>query len=74
MCMMAKVKEQAIEGLKGRCTIVGVKETEYSRDWGRAEMSLAVEAAKKAIADSGLLPQDIEDHNGIVTVEFAGDI
>ncbi len=49
-----------MEGLKDQCTIVGVGETEYSRDSGRTELSLAVEAAKKAIADAGLLPKDID--------------
>ena len=49
-----------MEGLKDQGTIVGVGETEYSRDSGRTELSLAVEAAKKAVADAGLSPKDID--------------
>ena len=57
-----------MNGLKDKCAIVGVGETDYSRDSGRTELSLAVEASKKAIADAGLLPKDID---GIV--KFTAD-
>ena len=46
--------------LKDKTAIVGVGETNYNRDSGRTEMSMAVEAAKNAIADAGLTPQDID--------------
>ena len=49
-----------MEGLKDQGAIVGVGETEYTRDSGRTELSLAVEASKNAIADAGLLPEDID--------------
>src|SRR2546423_14088374 len=46
--------------LKDKTAIVGVGHTEYSRDSGRSEMSLAVEAIRNAIADAGLKPADID--------------
>ena len=46
--------------IKDRCAIVGIGETEYSRDSGRSELSLAVEASTKAIEDAGLKPEDID--------------
>ena len=49
-----------MEGLKDKCAIVGVGETQYTRDSGRTELSLAVEASKNAIADAGLSPEDID--------------
>ena len=38
--------------LKDKTAIVGVGHTEYSRDSGRSEMNLAVEAIRNAIADA----------------------
>src|SRR3989442_6600052 len=49
-----------METLKDKAAIVGVGHTEYSRDSGRSEMSLAVEAIRNAIADAGLKPSDID--------------
>jgi acetyl-CoA acetyltransferase len=49
-----------IEALKDKTAIVGVGHTEYSRDSGRSEMSLAVEAIHNAIIDAGLTPQDVD--------------
>ena len=46
--------------LKDRTAIVGIGETKYTRDSGRTEMSMAVEAANNAIADAGLTPLDID--------------
>ncbi|MEE9199483.1 MAG: hypothetical protein V3U26_06770 [Dehalococcoidia bacterium] len=57
-----------MSSIKDRCAIVGIGETEYSRDSGRSELALAVEASSKAIEDAGLKPQDID---GIV--RFAVD-
>ena len=54
--------------LKDKCAIVGVGETVYNRDSGRTELNRAVEAANRAIADAGLVPQDID---GIV--KFTAD-
>lgn len=49
-----------MEALKDRAVLVGVGHTEYSRDSGRSEMSLAVEAIRNAVADAGLKPTDID--------------
>ncbi len=50
--------------LGGRASIVGIGATEFSKDSGRSEMSLASEAVAAAIADAGLKPSDID---GMVT-------
>jgi acetyl-CoA acetyltransferase len=47
-----------------RAAIVGVGQTEFSKDSGRSELQLAAEAVKAAIADAGLRPSDID---GFVT-------
>src|SRR5262249_35218295 len=52
--------EVAMETLKDKAAIVGIGHTEYSRNSGRSEMSLAVEAIRNAIADAGLKPTDID--------------
>ena len=44
--------------------IVGIGQTEFSKNSGRSEMQLAVEASKEAIEDAGLSPSDID---GLVT-------
>jgi acetyl-CoA acetyltransferase len=49
-----------METLKDKAAIVGVGHTEYSRDSGRSEISLAVEAIRNAVADAGLKPADID--------------
>jgi acetyl-CoA acetyltransferase len=43
---------------------VGIGATEFSKDSGRSELRLAVEAVKAALADSGLEPSDVD---GMVT-------
>ena len=48
-----------MESLKDQAAIVGIGETVYNRDSGRSELSMAVEAAKTAIADAGLEPKDL---------------
>ncbi|MEY3034458.1 MAG: hypothetical protein RLZ86_1080 [Actinomycetota bacterium] len=50
--------------LGGQAAIVGIGATEFSKDSGRSEMSLASEAVSAAIADAGLKPSDID---GMVT-------
>lgn len=50
--------------LGGKAAIVGIGATEFSKDSGRSEMSLACEAVAAAIADAGLAPGDID---GMVT-------
>ncbi len=49
-----------METLKDKAAIVGVGHTEYSRDSGRSEMTLAVEAIRNAVADAGLKCSDID--------------
>jgi acetyl-CoA acetyltransferase len=46
--------------LKDKACIVGVGHTEYSRDSGRSEMSLACEAIRRAMNDAGMRPEDID--------------
>jgi len=46
--------------LRDRYCIVGVGETEYSRQSGRSTRAMAVEADGKAMADAGLTPQDVD--------------
>jgi acetyl-CoA acetyltransferase len=50
--------------LGGKASIVGIGATEFSKESGRSEMSLASEAVAAAIADAGLMPSDID---GMVT-------
>ena len=57
-----------MDSLRDQAAIVGIGETVYNRDSGRTELSMAVEAAKKAIADAGLETRDID---GIV--KFTAD-
>jgi acetyl-CoA acetyltransferase len=44
--------------------IVGIGATEFSKDSGRSELRLAVEAVAAALADAGLRPSDVD---GLVT-------
>jgi len=44
--------------------IVGIGATEFSKDSGRSELKLAVEATLAALADAGLCPADVD---GLVT-------
>ena len=53
MTSNVNVMENGMEGAKNKCAIVGVGETKYSRDSGGTELSPAVEAANRAIADAG---------------------
>jgi acetyl-CoA acetyltransferase len=50
--------------LGGKASIVGIGATEFSKESGRSEMSLASEAVAAAIADAGLKPSEID---GLVT-------
>ncbi len=51
-------------GLKDAAAIVGIGATEFSKESGRSELRLAVEAVEAAIADAGLEPGQID---GMVT-------
>jgi len=50
--------------LRNQAAIVGIGATEFSKDSGRSEMTLAVEAVTAALADAGLAPRDVD---GLVT-------
>ncbi|MVO89347.1 lipid-transfer protein [Streptomyces sp. p1417] len=52
------------DGLGGRAAIVGTGATEFSKDSGRSELKLAVEAVRSALDDAGLRPADVD---GLVT-------
>src|SRR3989442_10092534 len=47
-------------GLRDKYCIVGVGETEYSRNSARTTRALAVEAVRKAILDAGLTAADVD--------------
>ena len=52
---------------RDRCAIVGIGATEFSRNSGRSDLTLATQASLAAIADAGLTPQDID---GIVRCDM----
>jgi acetyl-CoA acetyltransferase len=52
---------------RDRCAISGIGSTEFSRNSGRSDLSLATEASLAAIADAGLTPGDID---GIVRCDM----
>ena len=58
--------------LRDQAAIVGVGETEYSRESGRIEPLLTLEAITPALDDAGLSPQDVD---GLMrwTVDTSGE-
>ncbi|MEU7026698.1 lipid-transfer protein [Streptomyces sp. NPDC046275] len=54
----------ARDALGGRAAIAGIGATEFSKDSGRSELTLAVEAVHAALDDAGLVPADVD---GLVT-------
>ncbi|WP_055620975.1 lipid-transfer protein [Streptomyces sp. JHA19] len=50
--------------LSGRAAVAGIGATEFSKDSGRSELRLAVEAVRAALDDAGLTPGDVD---GVVT-------
>ncbi|MFI8101628.1 lipid-transfer protein [Streptomyces sp. NPDC086023] len=52
------------DSLGGRAAIVGIGATEFSKDSGRSELKLAVEAVHAALDDAGLTPGEVD---GMVT-------
>ncbi|MFI1164807.1 lipid-transfer protein [Streptomyces sp. NPDC020801] len=52
------------DALGGRAAIAGIGATEFSKDSGRSELRLAVEAVRAALDDAGLAPGDVD---GMVT-------
>ena len=53
-----------MSGLSGRAAIAGIGATEFSKESGRSELQLSVEATRAALADCGLTPADVD---GLVT-------
>ena len=49
-----------MKSLKDKYCIVGVGETEYSRQSGRSTRAMAVEAVRRAILDAGLTAADVD--------------
>ncbi|HET8604220.1 MAG TPA: lipid-transfer protein [Marmoricola sp.] len=49
-----------MSSLSGAAAIVGIGATEFSKDSGRSELQLSVEAVKAALADCGLRPGDVD--------------
>lgn len=67
--------------LGGKAAVVGIGATEFSKDSGRSELRLAVEAVGLALADAGLSPADVDgmvtftmDTNPEITVAQAAGI
>jgi len=54
-------------GISGKAAIVGIGATEFSKNSGRSELRLALEAVTTAIKDAGLSPKEID---GLVTFNF----
>jgi acetyl-CoA acetyltransferase len=52
---------------RDRCAIVGIGATDFSRNSGRSDLTLATQAALAAIEDAGLMPRDID---GIVRCDM----
>jgi acetyl-CoA acetyltransferase len=50
--------------LKNEAAIVGIGQTEFSKNSGRSEMQLACEAVRAAIEDAGIRPHEVD---GLVT-------
>lgn len=46
--------------LRNKAAIVGIGATEFSKESGRSEMTLAVEAVMAALNDAGLSPRDVD--------------
>lgn len=52
--------ESELRALRDKACIVGVGQTDYSKESGRSVLKLAVQAAQAAVADAGLKPGDID--------------
>ena len=48
------------DDIDGEVAIVGIGETEYTKASGRTAREIGAEAARRAIADAGLEPEDID--------------
>jgi len=59
--------------LKDQAAIVGIGQTEFSKNSGRSELQLACEAVRAAIRDAGLKPSDV-DGMTTFTLDTSDDI
>lgn len=59
--------------LKDQAAIVGIGQTEFSKNSGRSDLQLACEAVRDAIADAGLRPSQI-DGMTTFTMDLSDDI
>ena len=50
------------DSFPGKTAIAGIGQTEFSKNSGRSEMRLAVEAVSAALADAGLEPADVDGY------------
>src|ERR1700760_3361386 len=57
----------AYRPFRDRCAVVGIGRTDFSKDSGRSELTLAGEAARAAILDAGLSVKDVD---GIVRCDM----
>lgn len=49
-----------VAGLRDKYCIVGIGETEFSRNSGRSTRDLGTEAVRRAMADAGLHPWEVD--------------
>jgi acetyl-CoA acetyltransferase len=56
-----------VSGLRDKAAIIGVGETEYSKNSGRTELALACEAIKRAADDAGIAVDEID---GLVRFDY----
>ena len=49
-----------VANVKDKAAIVGVANTEFSKNSGRSELQLCAEAVAGALADAGLKPSDVD--------------
>ena len=49
-----------MSALRDQAAIVGIGQTEFSKNSGRSELQLACEAVKGALDDAGLRPSDVD--------------
>lgn len=52
---------------RDRCAIVGIGATEFSKDSGRSELTLAAQACRSALDDAGLTVADVD---GVVSCDY----
>ena len=57
--------------IRNKAAIVGIGQTEFSKDSGRSTLHMALEAVLEALADAGLRPEDVD---GIVKMGANDDI